>query len=213
MIPLFEQYRPKQWSEVIGQEKVLAKIEQLRRRGLAGRSFWITGASGTGKTSIGRLIAAEIADPFHIHELNAADLDTAALAEIEESLRYRGFGRGGKVWIVNEAHALNRRQIERLLTLLETLPDHAAFVFTTTNVGEKKLFDDYDDAGPLLSRCVRLELTNQGLARGFAERARAIAQAEGLDGKSVEAYIALVQKHRQNFRAVLNDIESGQMLQ
>lgn len=55
MQSLFEQYRPANWSQVIGQEKAVAKIQQLAKRGLGGRAYWISGQSGTGKTTIGRL--------------------------------------------------------------------------------------------------------------------------------------------------------------
>jgi hypothetical protein len=85
-------------------------------------------------------------------------------------------------------------------------------VFTTTIEGQESLFEDYDDASPLLSRCLRLDLTGKDLARAFAERAKQIAQAENLDGKPIEQYLRLVQTHRQNFRAVLQAIEAGEML-
>jgi DNA polymerase III gamma/tau subunit len=55
---LHEQYRPRDWSDVVGQDKAIAKIDALRNRGLAGRAFWISGSSGTGKTTVARLIAA-----------------------------------------------------------------------------------------------------------------------------------------------------------
>jgi len=71
---LHEQYRPASWPEVVGQDKVLAKIQTLRKRGLAGRAFWITGQSGTGKTTIARLIAAELADETAIEEVDAETL-------------------------------------------------------------------------------------------------------------------------------------------
>ena len=60
---LYEQYRPTTWAEIVGQDKVIARIEHLRLRGLAGRAYWIAGQSGTGKTTIARLLASENASP------------------------------------------------------------------------------------------------------------------------------------------------------
>ena len=51
-----------------------------------------------------------------------------------------------------------------------------------TAEGQEKLFEDLDDAHPLLSRCTRLDLSRRGLAEVFAHRAKVIAEAEGLDG-------------------------------
>ncbi len=64
---LHEQYRPSAWSDVIGQDKALARIETLRKRGLGGRSYWLSGASGTGKTSIAKLLAIARCVDLHHH--------------------------------------------------------------------------------------------------------------------------------------------------
>src|SRR5690606_9192127 len=72
--PLHEQYRPNTWEEVVGQDKALARIATIRRRALSGRAYCITGQSGTGKTTIARLIAREIADDLFIEEIDAGEL-------------------------------------------------------------------------------------------------------------------------------------------
>ncbi len=84
MQPLHEQYRPQAWDDVIGQGKAVAKIKALAKRGLAGRAWWFTGQSGTGKTTLARLIAQAVADPFCTDEIDATDLTAAegALAEL-----------------------------------------------------------------------------------------------------------------------------------
>ena len=65
---LHEEYRPKQWSEVVGQDKAIEKIETVAKRGIGGRAFFLSGQSGTGKTTIAYLIAQEIADEFASRE-------------------------------------------------------------------------------------------------------------------------------------------------
>ena len=106
-----------------------------------------------------------------------------------------------------------RAVVRQLLGILERLPGHCVVIFTTTRDGEDALFEDDIDAHPLLSRCVQIPLTNQGLAGAFAERARQVADAEGLNGKPLAAYKRLVQRCRNNMRAVLQAVESGEMVE
>jgi len=213
MQPLFEQYRPKSWNDVIAQEKIIARIDQLRRRGLAGRAYWLSGQSGTGKTTIALLLAHEVADPFNVVEVDASELTSAAVRDLERSLQTRGLGeRSGRAVVINESHGLRRDTVRQLLVTLERLPSHVIFVFTTTCEGEAALFEGCEDSHPLLSRCIVLPLSRRDLAKPFAERARMIAQAEGLDGRPLSDYVKLLQTHRNNFRAAIQAIEGGCMI-
>jgi hypothetical protein len=136
------------------------------------------------------------------------------LREIESSMSTYGFGaRNGKAIILNESHGLNKAAIRQLLVLLERLPSHVAVIFTTTCEGQELLFAEQEDTAPLLSRCIQMELSRRDLAQAFAEKAQKIAQSENLDGKPIAAYLKLVQRHRNNMRAVLQSIEAGEMME
>lgn len=213
---LAERYRPKDWREVIGQDAIRAKVDALRPRGLGGRAYFLSGGSGQGKTSIARILANEVADEWGIVEWKSpAELTADVLRWVDDQSRYKPIGRG-LCFILNECHALRANQIVTLLGLTEQpgQPSWVTWIFTTTKLGEAKLFDDLDDAAPLLSRCIKLPLAQRDLTKPFAAHLVRIGREAGiLNGMGDEYYTKraerLLKDCRNNLRMALNEVETG----
>ena len=215
MQSIFEKYRPSRLSDVIGQDKAARVVDRLANGpgGIGGRAFWISGPSGTGKTTIARIMAQSFAEGWNVDEIDAQDMTIDYVREMQRAFQFVPLGeKRGRVWIVNESHGLRGAIVSRLLTALEAIPAHCAIIFTTTKTGEAKLFEDFDDAGPFFSRCVRVPMTTQGLSERFAARVQEIAEAEGLGGAAASKYLRLAKESRNNFRAMLCAVESGEMI-
>jgi len=219
MLPLYEQYRPRTLDDVTGQGEAVDKIRAVSARGW-NRVFWIVGSSGTGKTTLARIIADTASHRAYRMEMDAADLSIDKIRWIEDCCKYGALGEGGQPclhsFIVNEAHCLRGPILARLNTTLElpTVMKNSVWVFTTTTAGERKLFDaDEIERVPFGSRTIPVRLkANEQVTLDFAIRAKRIAEQEKLDGRPLEDYVALVRKHNHNMREVLQAVDAGEML-
>jgi len=220
MATLADKYRPESWDEVVGHDRVVKRLLFIKQRfgTLGGRAYWISGPSGIGKTTIARLIAGDLAGRWGTWEGDAQQVGLELLKQFERRMLHRSLddsGKTGQAFIVNEAHGLRRDVVRALLVLLEDLPSHCVWVFTTTRAGQAELFESKHDAPALLSRCVVLELSSYGVLDAFARRVYEIAEREGLlaEGNgAMEPIKRLLKKHRNNMRAVLQEVESGALL-
>ncbi len=216
---LSEKYRPTDWDQFIGQGKVVKRVRAiLDRPGFgdgAGEALWISGPTGTGKTTLAQLVARQLGvtpgPAWNYTELDGDKCNVATVRALDERTRAASMFDDWQVFIINEAHAMQGQAVNAWLTLLERLPARWIIIFTTTQKPDSDLFGDF--TSPLLSRCKVFEFSSQGLAQAFAGRAREIADAEGLNGRPVHQYVRKVQDKKNNFRAVLQAIDAGEMLE
>lgn len=219
MTALHEEFRPRTFADVAGQDEAVRAIERVLARGWGGRAWWITGASGTGKTTLAKLIADYGASEFGTEEIEAGRLTPAALRELERGYCCRTLPQGerqltGRAMIVNECHALRRDSVRSLLDAMERLPGHTCWIFTTTKIGQQSLFDDdpSGDCAPLISRCVEVVLEDgAAFIEALAVYIKKCAVKAGCDGLPLPVYQAALQSKRGNGRAVFQAVESGQL--
>jgi len=178
---LRDKYKPLQWSDFVGNSQSVKQVRELMgAKRFTGGAFWITGPSGTGKTTMANLIASEVgANYFGIENLDGDKCTVDAVRKLKDDLLCSRLG--GSDWvvvIVNEAHAMTDKAVQAFLTLLDELPENRIVVFTTTETSSRDLFGNF--TGPLLGRCYPVEL-DAPTDQETAFRLLAIARAEGMD--------------------------------
>lgn len=133
-IALYRKYRPQKFSDVLGQDHIVKVLEGSVKIKRISHAYLFTGARGTGKTSIARILAREIGcQEEDLYEIDAAsNRGIDDIREIKQSVSASPFRSPYKVYIVDEVHMLTKEAGNALLKTLEEPPSYVVFILATT---------------------------------------------------------------------------------
>src|SRR5712672_546269 len=176
---LARKYRPSSFEDLIGQDAVVRTVSNAFETGRIPQAWILTGVRGVGKTTTARILAralnyelpdSSVAGPtIHMpvpgvhcqaimesRHIDVLEMDAAShtgvddVRQINDSVRYAPASARYKVYIIDEVHMLSTAAFNAFLKTLEEPPEHAKFVFATTEIRKVPV--------TVLSRCQRFDL-------------------------------------------------------
>ncbi|MFA7208860.1 MAG: DNA polymerase III subunit gamma/tau [Parcubacteria group bacterium] len=199
---LYRKYRPKNFSEVIGQKHIVQTLSNAVKNNRIGQAYLFTGPRGTGKTSIARILAKTVNctdlqnsvtcekcrncqlindnKSLDIIEIDAAsNTGVDNIRELRETVGMPPTALKYKVYIIDEVHMLSTGAFNALLKTLEEPPAHVIFILATTEI--------HKVPATIISRCQRFDFTRLPI-ENIIEKLSLIAAAEKItiDADSLE---------------------------
>jgi len=152
----YQKYRPKDFSEIVGQEFVKRALKNQIKEGKVSHAYLFSGPRGVGKTTVARILAKAVncenpkdGEPCRVCEscktiengkaLDILELDAASnrgidkIRELIETISFIPSHLKKKVYIIDEAHQLTKEAVSALLKTLEEPPDFILFILATTD--------------------------------------------------------------------------------
>ena len=191
---LARKYRPKTFSELVGQEHVRRALVNALTSGRVHHAFLFTGTRGVGKTTIARILAKCLncergvtAEPCGVcascREIDAGrfpdllEVDAASRTKVDDTrelldnVQYAPARGRYKVYLIDEVHMLSAHSFNALLKTLEEPPPHVKFLLATTDPQKLPV--------TVLSRCLQFNLKRLPAAE-MAAHLRGILTAEAV---------------------------------
>lgn len=172
---LARKWRPKAFSEVIGQQHVLKALINALNNNRLHHAYLFSGTRGVGKTSLARIFAKSLNCDIGVTSqpcgvcgpckaidegrfVDLLEVDAASRTKVEdtrellENVQYAPSQGRYKVYLIDEVHMLSNHSFNALLKTLEEPPEHVKFLLATT--------DPHKLPVTVLSRCLQLNLMN-----------------------------------------------------
>lgn len=190
---LYRKWRPKVFSDVVGQPQVTRTLENELKSGRINHAYLFTGSRGTGKTTCAKILAKAVncldlkdGNPCCECEnckgiddgsiLDVVEMDAASNRGIDDirtvidEAQFRPARAKYRVYIVDEVHMLTDQAFNALLKTLEEPPEHVIFILATTEVHKLPT--------TILSRCQRFDF-NRISPEEITKRLKFVAENEG----------------------------------
>lgn len=153
MKELYKRHRPQSLKTMVGHKGVLAGLEKRLAKGDIPQAILFTGPSGTGKTTLARIILGHLGAGSHdTFEINSADFKGIEMVrEIRRLVQLSPISGPCRVWIIDEAHQLTKDAQNAFLKILEDTPRNCYFMLATTD--PQKLLKT------ILTRCSEIKLS------------------------------------------------------
>ena len=191
---LYRKWRPQSFSELVGQDPITQTVRNSLASGRVAHAYLFCGPRGTGKTSMGRLLAKAVnclqpadGEPCNTCEscqsylegraMDLVEMDAASNRGIDEIRKLRDrvglapMAGERKVYLVDEVHMLTAEAYNALLKTLEEPPPHIIFILATTEA--------HKVPATIISRCQRFDFHRLPLA-AVVSRLEHICQQEGI---------------------------------
>jgi len=170
---LARKWRPKSFSELVGQEHVVKALSNALAQGRLHHAYLFTGTRGVGKTTLARILAkclncdsgvsptpcgncpacqqiesGRFVDLIEIDAASYTGVDN--MREVLENAQYAPTSARYKVYIIDEVHMLSKSAFNAMLKTLEEPPAHVVFILATTDPQKVPV--------TVLSRCLQFNL-------------------------------------------------------
>lgn len=192
---LYRKWRPKTFSQVVGQDHITGTLQRQVAEGRTAHAYLFTGTRGTGKTTCARILAKAV-NCLHPEDgapcnqceacrgidsgslLDVTELDAASNSRVDDIREllsesvYTPTVLKKRVYIIDEVHMLSTQAFNALLKTIEEPPEHLMFILATTEL--------HKVPATILSRCQRFTF-KRILPRDMEKHLLEIAQAEQID--------------------------------